>query len=127
MGSQEVEKNAVNTGKPRALTASQGIELQREALQTEKGFTLADSVKRLQKIASGKLKQRVKGEDGKYKVVPVPVPVSAMVAAENSIESKMGWKAAEKVEITQRSLLMSFNDMSPEDLKALEGVTAECL
>ena len=122
-----MEKNAVNTGKPRALTASQGIELQREALQTEKGFTLADSVKRLQKIASGKLKQRIRDENGKYKVVPVPVPVSAMVAAENSIESKMGWKAAEKVEITQRSLLMSFNDMSPEDLKALAGVTAECL
>jgi len=124
---EEVEKNAVNTGKTPALTASQGIELQREALQTEKGFTLADSVKRLQKIASGKLKQRIRDENGKYKVVPVPVPVSAMVAAENSIESKMGWKAAEKVEITQRSLLMSFNDMSPEDLKALAGVTAECL
>lgn len=119
-------KNGVQPGKTVALSASQSIEIQRNVLQNEPGNSLQDSVHRLQKIATGKLKQRIR-VDGKYKTITVPVPVSAMVAAENSIESKMGWKAAEKIHITQHTLFMNLNDMSEEDIDALIGDTAPCV
>ncbi len=131
MGDLAIEKNRVQTGITPAQPASQAVDLQRNALQNEKGFSLPDSVRRLQKIAVGQLKERmrVEVEPGvfKYRMLPVHVPVSARVAAENSIESKMGWKAAEKIEVTQRSLFMNFNDLTSEDLKAIQGEPVQCV
>lgn len=126
MSDEVTVKNGVQPGITPALSTSQSIEIQRTALQNETGYSLQDSVHRLQKIATGRLKQRIR-VDGKYKTITVPIPVSAMVAAENSIESKMGWKAAEKIHITQHTLFTNLNDMSEKDLEALIGDTAPCV
>lgn len=134
MSKTEREKNGVQPGKALAPTTTTDINLQRQNIQNHPGYSLADSIGRLQKIANGKVTQKeaVRDDSGKiikYKTVPVRVPVSAMVAAENSIETKMGWKAAEKIEITQHSLLLNFNDLSSDDLKALQGkdTPAKCV
>lgn len=113
-------KNPVQTGKTPAVTASQGVEIQRNTLQNTKGTTLTDQVNRLQKIAAGKLKERIKGDDGKYKTVPVHVPISARIAADRELKDLLGHKAVDRIEVTQRSLLLSFTDLSPDDIAALE-------
>ena len=121
-------KEPVQTGTTPTPTASQGVDIQRNALQNTKGTTLTDQVNRLQKIAAGKLKQRMPvvevddngNEVTKYKVVPVHVPASAMVAAEREIKDLLGHKAVEKIAIIQQTLLRSFSDLSPEDIAALE-------